>query len=230
MTKLIHRLRDREDIKRMIAYLVLFWGSFGLLLRIGGSLLGSNPLGSTVISFLYFTIHSNIIITVIAYFYLFTKKRGPVYTSFAFIGFVNILITGIVFHALLTPFTEGVSFLNHILHTITPILYTLFYIGVIKEHLPIKKFYMSLIYPIMYMLAVYLLIEPIFGDLLDTLMPDFVGARYVYPFLDPRTYQRGFKDLLIFNLGILAPVITLFSFLLSVLKQQIERRISQNLS
>jgi len=223
MITFAQRIRNRERVKRIIAYLVLIWGILGIGLQIGRSLLGTNPLEFSFITLLYFTTQSNIIITCIAFFYLFTKKRGPLYTSFAFIGFLNILITGIVFHTLLIPYMDHVSFLNHVLHTINPVLYTIFYIFVIEEFVPTKRFYISLIYPIIYMLSVYLIIEPLFGDMMERLMPDFVGARYVYPFLDPRTYPSGFSDLLIFNLGILAPSIALLSFLLSFLKQRFER-------
>lgn len=226
MIPFAQRIRNRELVKRIIAYLVFICGITGIGLQVGRSLLGSNPLEFSFITFLYFTTQSNIIITIIAFFYLFTKKRGPLFTSFAFIGFLNILITGIVFHTLLIPYMDHVSFLNHLLHTINPVLYTIFYIFVIEEFVPTKKFYISLIYPIIYMLSVYLIVEPVFGDMMERLMPDFVGARYVYPFLDPRTYPSGFSDLLIFNLGILAPAITLLSFLLSLFKQRFERRIN----
>lgn len=226
MIPFAQRIRNRELVKRIIAYLVFICGIIGIGLQVGRSLLGSNPLEFSFITFLYFTTQSNIIITIIAFFYLFTKKRGPLFTSFAFIGFLNILITGIVFHTLLIPYMDHVSFLNHLLHTINPVLYTIFYIFVIEEFVPTKKFYISLIYPIIYMLSVYLIVEPVFGDMMERLMPDFVGARYVYPFLDPRTYPSGFSDLLIFNLGILAPAITLLSFLLSLFKQRFERRIN----
>jgi len=227
MISFTQRIRDQENVKRIIAYLVLMWGVLGITLQIGRSFLGSNPLEFTLITFLYFTTQSNIIITCIAFFYLFTKKRGRLYTSFAFIGFLNILVTGIVFHTLLIPYMSGVSFLNHILHTINPILYAIFYMLVIEEHISSKKFYISLIYPLVYMLFVYVVIEPLLGDMLETLMPNFVGARFIYPFLDPRTYPSGISDLLIFNLGILAPSIALMSFILSYLKQRFEARMSR---
>ena len=64
----------------------------------------------------------------------------------------------------------------------------------------------------------YTIIEPLFGNYIESIVTDFVSARYIYPFLDPRNYERETLGLISFNLGILAPLIALLSLLLSYLK------------
>lgn len=226
MIKLARRIRDRESIMKGFAYLVLFFGLFGVGLQTLRSLFGENPLQLAFLTQFYFTTQSNILLTIVVFLFLFTQKRGPVFTSLAFIALINIFVTGVVFHTLLVPYMEHVSFLNHVLHTINPILYFMFYFFVIKEYLPTRKFFVSLIYPLIYMAFVYLIVEPIFGDMMERNIDVFESARYVYPFLDPGNYDRGFVGLLMFNLGILAPVISLISFLLCYSKSLFEKKVS----
>lgn len=226
MIKLARRIRDRESIMKGFAYLVLFFGLFGVGLQTLRSLFGENPLQLAFLTQFYFTTQSNILLTIVVFLFLFTQKRGPVFTSLAFIALINIFVTGVVFHTLLVPYMEHVSFLNHVLHTINPILYFMFYFFVIKEYLPTRKFFVSLFYPLIYMAFVYLIFEPIFGDMMERNIEVFESARYVYPFLDPGNYDRGFVGLLMFNLGILAPLISLISFLLCYFKSLFEKKVS----
>lgn len=218
----IRDLRDREKSKRFIAYLVLSWGLFGIFLQFARSFLSDDPLRSFINNFVYFTTQSNILITIISYLYLRKKNDSILYSSLSFIALINILVTGIVFHILLTPYMSSVSFLNHVLHTINPLIYVLFYFVVVTEYPAIKKVWIVLIYPMIYMLFVYLFVEPVLGNNLDQMVDVFDSARYVYPFLDPRNYERGFLGVLIFNLGILAPVMIIFSIFLLFLKQKFE--------
>ena len=220
------RIRDRELYNKIFAYLVLSFGLLGVGLQTGRSLLGSEPLAYTLITHFYFTTQSNLLVVIMSLIYLFKQKRGPLFTSFAFITFVNISMTGVIFHALLTPYMGHVSFLNHVLHTITPILYILFYFLVIQSHLKTSKFWISLIYPLIYLMLVYVVIEPIFGNLMERLFSTFENPRYVYPFLDPASYESGVRGLLLFNLGILAPLIALFSLILCYLKSKFELKLS----
>lgn len=226
MINLTRRMRDREKTLKLFAYVVLFWGLLGVGLQTARSLLGDNPLEYTLITHFYFTTQSNILITLVAILFLFKQKKGQGFTTLAFISLVNITVTGIVFHILLTPYMSHISFLNHVLHTINPLLYIMFYYLVLSDHLEIKKFWVSLIYPLIYMALVYIIIEPIFGDLMEQLMTTFESARYVYPFLDPSNYERGIIGLILFNLGILAPLICLISFLLNYLKFRFEKKLS----
>jgi hypothetical protein len=226
MVKLARRIRDREQLVKLFAYLVLGWGLVGVALQTGRSLLGSSPLEYTLVTHFYFTTQSNLLVVIMMFIFLFKKKRGSIFTSFAYITLINISMTGIIFHALLTPYMSHVSFLNHVLHTITPLLYVCFYFFVIKEHVLISKFWLSLLYPLLYMLAVYIIIEPLFGDMMERLFTTFEDPRYVYPFLSPRSYTTGVRGLILFNLGILAPLVALYSFLLCYLKSRFEKQLN----
>lgn len=219
-------MRDRNSISKGFAYLILFWGLVGVGLQTLRSLLGTNPFQLVLFTHFYFTTQSNILLIIISSLFLFKQKRGSSFTSLAFIALINIFVTGVVFHTLLIPYMPNVSFLNHILHTINPLLYIIFYIFIIEDHLPVKKFYIALIYPLVYLLFVYLIVEPIFGDMMDATLGVFDSARYVYPFLDPRNYERGIVGLLLFNLGILAPIISLISYVFCYLKMRIEKSLN----
>ncbi|MDY0074497.1 MAG: hypothetical protein WC992_07840 [Acholeplasmataceae bacterium] len=224
MSKITRAIRDRNTTKQLFAYLVLFWSFLGILMQMIRALMSVHPLGYLLLNYVYFTTQSNLLLIVVSSLFLFSKKRGMFYTSIAFIALINIGITAVVFHTLLIPFMGSVSFLNHILHTITPILYILFYFLVIEEHPPLKKFWLALVYPLVYLLFVYLFVEPLIGDYMDNIMTTFDSARYVYPFLDPSNYDQGIKQMLLFNLGVLAPIITLFSFVLCWFKNWFESK------
>ncbi len=227
MIKLARILRDRDDLKRHYTLFVFLWGTLGIALLILRALMDQSPFPSLLSTFFYFTVQSNILITIIAYLYLKNQNRTLFFDSLCYIAAVNILITSIVFHTLLIPYMSGVSFLNHITHTINPILYLGLFFLIMTPNIELKKFWYSLIYPLIYIGFVYLLIEPFFGNMLDILMPNFVGARFVYPFLDPRTYAQGMPGLLIFNFLILAPLIAFSAFILLFLKLKFEQKISQ---
>lgn len=225
----VHAIRDRERTKRIIAYLVLSFGIFGILLQFTRSFFSPEPLLSFITNFVYFTTQSNIFITVIAYLFIRGKSHTTLFSSLSFIALLNIMITGIVFHILLTPFMSQVSFLNHVLHTINPLLYVFFYFTLVSEFPPLKKVWISLIYPLVYALLVYIFIEPVLGDILNQIVIVFDNsARYVYPFLDPQNYDNGIVGLLVFNLGILAPIMLILSLLLLYIKQKFETKIQQN--
>lgn len=226
MIELTQRIRDRERATKIFAYIVLFWGLLGIGLQTARSLLGDNPLQYTLITHFYFTTQSNILVTLVAVLFLFKQKKGQGFAILAFISLVNISVTGIVFHLLLTPYMGSVSFLNHVLHTINPVIYLAFYYMIITQHLEVKKFWVSLIYPLLYIATVYVIIEPFFGDLMDQLMTTFESPRFVYPFLDPGNYERGVIGLILFNFGILTPLICLLSFLLNYLKFKLEKKLA----
>ena len=133
MINLTRRIRDRESFTKGFAYLVLFWGMLGVLLQSARSLFGENPLELFLLTHFYFTTQSNILIVIVSLLYLFKQKRGPLFTSLSFITLINIFVTGVVFHTLLVPYMESVTFLNHVLHTINPILYIIFYFFIIKD-------------------------------------------------------------------------------------------------
>ena len=222
-------LRDRDKFIKWFPILVLSWGLLGILQLLGRALLGDTPGPSLLITSIYFTTQSNILITLVVSLFLLGYSEKIWFKYIAFIGLLNILITGIIFHILLTPYMGSVSFMNHVLHTINPILYSIFYFVIITNYIQLKKFWISLVYPLIYLSLVYIVIEPLFGDIFDFVMPDFEGARYVYPFLDPRLYSTGVRGLLVFNLGILAPLICAFAVFLIFLKLKLEKKIQETI-
>ncbi|MDO9629517.1 MAG: hypothetical protein Q7I99_06420 [Acholeplasmataceae bacterium] len=225
MSKWIRDLRDREKFSKWFPLFVLSWGIIGIILLIGRALFGQTPGPSLLITLFYFTSQSNTLITIIVLLFLLNFSKKSWYKYLAFIGLVNIVITGVIFHLLITPYMGNVSLINHVLHTINPLLYIAFYFIILNDYIEIKKFWVSLVYPLLYLSLVYIFIEPVLGDLLDRILPDFEGARYVYPFLDPRLYSTGVRGLLVFNLGILAPLICILSVFLIFLKIKLEKKI-----
>ncbi len=223
MKNLARVLRDRKPYPLILTCLVFGWGFLGVLLLYTDSLYDPTASRTALTTSFYFTTQSNLFITIVSLLYLLKQESKSWFKYVAFIGLVNIFMTGVIFHVLLTPFMGGVSFLNHILHTINPILYVLFYFFILKDHITQKKLWIGILYPLIYVALVYLLIEPLFGNLLDTQLPDFVGARYVYPFLDPREYDRGFLGVFLFNFGIITPIILAITSLLIYLKSRFEK-------
>jgi hypothetical protein len=223
MKNLARVLRDRKLYRLILTYLVFGWGLLGVLLLYTDTFYDPTATRTVLTTSFYFTTQSNLFITIVSLLYLLKQEIKPWFKYVAFIGLVNIFMTGIIFHILLTPFMGGVSFLNHILHTINPILYVLFYFFIFKDHITQRKLWIGILYPLIYVALVFILIEPMFGDLLDSQLPNFVGARYVYPFLDPREYDRGFLGVLLFNLGIITPIILGITSLLILMKSQFEK-------
>ncbi len=226
MSDWIVDLRNRERFSKMFSIFVLSWGILGIILLITRAITGLTPGPSLLITSIYFTSQSNFLITLIVLLFLLKFNDQKWFKYIAFIGLVNIIITGVIFHTLLTPYLSNVSFMNHVLHSINPLLFLAFYFILVVDQIQFRKFWISLIYPLIYLLLVYLFFEPVFGDLIDQVMPDFDGARYVYPFLDPRLYSTGIRGLLLFNLGFLAPMFCISSLILIFLKWNLEKKIN----
>jgi hypothetical protein len=226
MINFIKKIRANTKITKLSTYFSLLVFIFGIVLLIFRALNGPTPNLSLLTTFFYFTSQSNILILVVTLLFVtgFSSKKWFKYL--AYIALVNIFMTGIIFHIFLTPYMSIVTFTNQMLHTVNPILYFYIYYIIFKDHIQLKSIWVSLIYPLFYMIFVYIFIEPFFGDLLDQLLPNFTGARYVYPFLDPRIYDNGITGLLLFNLGFLAPTIFLFALLLAFLKRKIENKVA----
>jgi hypothetical protein len=174
----------------------------------------------------YFTTQTNILLTVTSLFFIIKFHNKNWYKYLIFITLINVLITAIVFHVLLAPYMENVDLIQQVLHTINPLLFIIFYFVFYGQNIAIKKVWICLIYPLIYLLNVYLIIEPIFGNLMEFTMPNFNSARYVYPFLDPQTYTSQWLGLWLFILGIIAPFTVLISSVSIWLKQKANKKIT----
>lgn len=219
----MHVLSDRKRLNLVFTYLVLLWGIIGLLMLIARPFFTDHPGSFLISTALYFTTQSNILVTIVPILILKGFSHTQWFKNLALITLVNIVMTGTIFHIILTPYMNQISFMNHVLHTINPILYVILYFFFLEQNLKLKSFWITLIYPLIYALMIYIVIEPLLGDMLQNIMPDFVGARYVYPFLDPTTYESGVTGLLIFNVGILAPIICFTTLILMFLKQKLNQ-------
>ncbi len=202
----------------IFAIILLAFGLLGIGLEILRAIESGNFLGTLFVTFLYFTTQSNLLITIIALLFIFKKTTLKSFDALAFIALINITITGTIFHIILIPYMSQVDLIQHVLHTVNPLIYVMFYFLFLNRNIPINKFYLGLIYPLVFLVLVYTFIEPIFGNYIESIVVDFTSARYIYPFLDPRNYERETLGLIGFNFGLLAPIITVVSYILLFLK------------
>ncbi len=216
---------QHPKIKNAFSIILFICGLLGIFLEIIRSVSSQNFFESILLTSLYFTTQSNFLFTLFALFLLLKFEDKKWFKYFAFIAFMNMFITGSIFHILLVGYVDHVGFIQHLLHTINPILFIVFYFFFYQQKLTISRFWIVLIYPLFYMLTVYLIIEPLLGNMLSNLLPNFYSARYVYPFLDPRVYDHGVLGLIGFTTGILAPIMMLISLLIIWIKAKVDQEI-----
>ncbi|MFA5560737.1 MAG: hypothetical protein WC964_03065, partial [Acholeplasmataceae bacterium] len=115
-----------------------------------------------VILMFFFTIQSNILVFIVLLLYAIGKKSKVYFKYLSFIALFNIAVTAIIFHTLLASRMTNVSYLNHALHTIIPVIYILFYFLFVDEKFKTRYAWIALIYPVIYVINVYLWKEPLF--------------------------------------------------------------------
>lgn len=176
-------------IKKIILGLTLLFSTFGVV-------------GSYIYYGLdnvkYFTNQSNLLVLVVMILYVF-KKKFKYFNHLAIIALFDIIVTGVIYNALLREFQTNMApmaltlvFVNH---TINPLLYLVTYSLYFKKPFMIKDFYMMLIHPML-----YFLFYMIFGRLLNY---------FPYPFIDPRG-QSGLQ-FFVTNFVILLPLMIVLS-------------------
>ncbi|BCR36006.1 hypothetical protein [Mariniplasma anaerobium] len=210
--------------KYHIAFLVFLSGLYGISLEVIRAFNSSNFGEFILVTSFYFTTQTNLFLTITSLFFILKLHNKSWYKYLIFITLVNVLVTAIIFHILLAPYMENIELIQHVLHTVNPLLFIIFYFLFYEQVLPIKKFWICLIYPVVFLISVYLIIEPFYGDLMVITMPDFNSARYVYPFLDPETYSREWLGLWSFIFVIIAPFIAIISFISMWLKHKIDTK------
>lgn len=149
--------------------------------------------------FRYFTIQSNFLVMLVAIFYYTVKEDKPFFKPLSTIALFNIIVTGVVFHTMLSQFSG--SFLVELQHTFVPIIYVIFYFVVLKEGIDIKKFWILLIYPFVYFVIFF--IQGIFTNW------------YPYPFMDPNIQSGGRLAITIFMMAL---IMALLAFILTYIK------------
>ena len=181
---------------------------------------------SLLILLIYFTNQSNILVT-IATLLIYLNIQRKFSDIFIFIAFANIIITGLIYHIFLARYFEQITFLQHILHTFIPILFTALYLLFIDTKLKIIQGLYALIYPILYFGFVYIIVHPLLGDLIGRYYPNEPDMLYVYPFLNPQHYDNGFLGVLSLILLILVPFFSLLFMGLLKTKYIIHQQIWQ---
>lgn len=222
-------LKQLVNSKYFFAFIVFFSGIIGMILDLLRAYQTSN-FGATILTTsFYFTIQSNFLVTLTSLLFLLKFERKQWFKYLSFITLINILMTAIFFHLLLTPYMENIQYIHYHLHTVTPLLFVLLYFLFYEETLPFKKFYIGIIYPTIYVLVVYIIIELIFGDMIAKVIINFENARYIYPFLDPNQYNKYWLGLSIFIIGIVAPMIILFSLIINWLKHKFNKFLNKTI-
>ncbi|MFH1692895.1 MAG: hypothetical protein ABH890_01275 [Bacillota bacterium] len=224
---LILKLRNNNIFVSYFAIFVLGISALAVSLLIGRIFIDVNPIDRFLVTIFYFTTQSNILILIIMVCYILKQKDNGWFQILSLIGLIDILITSIFFHLFLASYLVGINMMQHLLHTGTPLLYLIFYFVIIEHTFRLKDAWIGLIHPIIFVISVYTWIHPIFGDTLAATLIDFQGASYVYPFMDPSTYQTGITGLLLFDLGILTPFVIVLSILVIYLKSSFELRITK---
>ena len=155
----------------------------------------------------YFTNQSNtiVLITVVLYWARYDNK--PWFTYLASIALVNIIITASGFHFILAP--DNIDFMGHLSHTIVPILYVLWYFIAIRNVVPLKQFWINVIYPMVYLGLVLIL-------------RTFPLGEYPYGFLNVDEF--GLSNVLQFTILVLFPIYTVVAFVFTYLKHVFEKK------
>jgi hypothetical protein len=220
------KLRDNKNIKNSFTVFVFLWGVTGTVLAIFRAAFADYQLAYFLITISYFTTQSNLFITLISLFFLLGFSNRKWFSNLSFIALINIVMTSIIFHSLLVPYVDHVSFLQQILHTINPILFIILYFLFIDTKIHYKKLWISLIYPLIYLILVYSIVEPFLGNYLESRLPNHPSVRFVYPFLNPSNYEYGVVGLIGFIVGILTPIICLFSLIMIYFKRLLEKKLT----
>jgi hypothetical protein len=225
MLKMTHYLRDSKHLTTLYTLLVLLgsvWGIILLSLRIINS---DHFLNAFVTTLVFFTTQSNILVFVITILFLLNFHNKKWFNILSFITLVNIFITGLIFNTILGPYMGNLDLIQYVLHTINPILYIILYYIFIPTKIDLKHSFIGIIFPAVYIIAVYTLIEPYLGNYIFNTFNEFDGSRFVYPFLDPNYYEVYEKVTLFYALFLLGLSATILTFLLNILKNKLENSI-----
>ena len=207
-TQTLKTLRENKLSQNLITGIIFTFAFLGVLLNFITSLQENKPLDMIA----YFTNQSNIIVT-ITLALSFTKLKDKSWFKYlALVALVDILMTGIIYHLIvngIASFTK-VSFSGHLVHTISPLLYPIFYYLLVKKAIPLKNMWVPLIHPLLYFLY-FVILGPVI-------------KWYPYNFLNPTLEGSSLGSVLFFCLVVLLPIILLFTAILVILKNQIEKK------
>jgi hypothetical protein len=154
----------------------------------------------------YFTNQSNTLVVITSVLFWSRFENKPWFKYLASIVLVNIIITATGYHFILRP--DNIGFYGHLSHTIVPIVYVIFYFSAVRNPIRLSKFWVNVIYPMVYLGLVLLL-------------GTFPLGEYPYGFLD--VDANGLANVLRFTVLIMFPAYTVIAFLMTYLKIVSER-------
>lgn len=188
-----------------------------IIIRISGF---ENPGSGALMMVTYFTIHSNIFVF-ISTILILLKKQSKTIDRFIYITAIDIAITCIIYFVILLPIMIEVTAIQILTHGIIPPLFLLYYYVSHRTSVTQKSMLIALIHPFVYVLFVYLVVQPLYGDYLFSLYPNEIDS-YVYPFLNPNYFDYGFLGVMTTNLLILMPFVLIISFVILRTKVKID--------
>jgi len=210
MKQLIINLRNNQTATKFVLWVVFVFNVYAMI-----DLFFMNDSFIGVLERLrMFTNISNILAFITVGLFILKQNEKPWYKYLAVISLVAILMTGIIYHALLAD--PNMSFQNHVVHTINPALYPIFYYLLVRPSIKFYHAWVSLILPLFY-----------FGIILA------IGPWtnwYPYNFMDPTLPNASLGSVLVFCLGVLFPVIVVFTLILISLKRLLENAINKGSS
>ncbi|CCV64335.1 conserved hypothetical protein [Alteracholeplasma palmae J233] len=204
----IHKIRTNNLTRYIIVGTILFFAALGVLLSLIDSITHNKPLDMIA----YFTNQSNILVVVVLSLYFFNKQDEKWYRILSIVALVDILMTGLIYHFVINGIANigNMSFNGQLVHTITPLLFPVFYYLLVKGVVTFKQLSFALVHPL-----IYFSFFMIFGGLIKW---------YPYDFLNPTLPNKSLGSVAAFSLGILLPIILVFTLVLATLKNLIEKR------
>jgi len=151
----------------------------------------------------YFTNQSNLIVFITVFLVFISQRDQKWFKYLSAIALVNITMTGLIYHVLLA--TPPIAFQSHLTHTITPILYILFYFICLEDSIKPKQFWIPLLYPMLYFLF-FLVTGPLTG---------------FYPYGFMNVAEQGLLTVLKFVVLFMLPGIAFMSWILLFIKKRI---------
>ncbi len=226
MFKLRRILSNRNRLRCIVISFIILLVVVGLVLQAFRSLYSPYPKAYFFINYIYFTTQSNILVLILLILHFTRFRNTRLFHIFTHIALMNILMTGVIFHLFLGPYME-LTIVQHLLHTATPLSYLFYYFFIYDRYFTVKYLETLLIYPTVYTILVYTVIEPLVGDTLELVQGDFQGSRFIYPFFDPYYYDFNWFKIILFFLVIVVFVIVVMMILTQPIKRYIERKYNE---
>lgn len=198
---MLEKLRSNQLLKTSIVSIILAIHGYAVL-----QMFFNEEFLDFFVRLRMFTNLSNILAFVSVLLFVLKVDKKPFYKYFSVVALVSILMTGIIYHALLSDGAMDIN--NHFVHTFAPIAYPIFYFLFVTPSIKLRNFWVTLIFPLTYFVVI--LIQGSFTNW------------YPYGFLNPTLPNASLSSVLVFCCLILLPVIAVFTLFLVFLKNLIE--------